>query len=185
MPFLRHIARCMENKPQEIDLSSVARILGPLQARFSMCCVVRMSCSLTSPVSPTPKRRLELRVHQQRLKGGALSVRLQTTVRHRIARVSAVVASDDKPAFSSAMLVRLKYERAVRVARLDRVPRKNPGSFLLQYLDITRVEQSVESTVATANLSKPPKSSFSSPISRPHSHLQKVELASAFGAFLK
>jgi hypothetical protein len=45
----------MEGKPQEIGFISVVRILGSLQARFSMRCGVRMFCSLTSLVIPTPK----------------------------------------------------------------------------------------------------------------------------------
>ena len=43
----------MDDKPQEIDFISVARIPGSLQARFSMRCGVRMFCSLTNLVSPT------------------------------------------------------------------------------------------------------------------------------------
>jgi len=45
----------MEDKPQETDFISVARIPGSLRARFLMCWGVRKFCSLTSLVIPTPK----------------------------------------------------------------------------------------------------------------------------------
>jgi len=55
MLFSRRITR-MEDKPQETDFISVARIPGSLRARFLMCWDVRMSYSLTSLVSLTLKQ---------------------------------------------------------------------------------------------------------------------------------